>query len=395
MSDKNKQKDNSVNGIIDDINKKVTSKTPEERKSKIYDNMPLDKNWKPYENRPAKKHSSIRNNCKKAAKATKIKWWDMTWQYFIWKDDFETIPDNLVRLLAQKIEEWTPRRIAARVCGLAENLVEYRIEKWLHYTDKAMTEEWLVERKTYIKDVILKSEAKIEDIARQSVLIAMKKWNTKVAQEFLDKQKKEVEERFNDRAEYRQIAKDMWLSKKEYIWCLNVLNWVTQQQASINVWWCKSLNMYHYRMNPEVKEFIKIIKQSRRKELLDSVPFSKETAQASIQFALWTLIEELEKPDNTKQDIINIAKEIRNTGETMWKATYMFPKEEVIWTTNIAILAGENTTAVLNMLWQKHNTEALNITQFADDNQRNSKTTTADTSTDWWSTPTIENTMSE
>jgi hypothetical protein len=30
-----------------------------------------------------------------------------------------------------------------------------------------------------------------------------------------------------------------------------------------------------------------------------------------------TLIEEMEKPNNTKQDIINIAKEIRNTAETM------------------------------------------------------------------------------
>jgi hypothetical protein len=48
----------------------------------------------------------------------------------------------------------------------------------------------------------------------------------------------------------------------------------------------------------------------------------------------------MEKPNNTKQDIINIAKEIRNTAETMWKATSMFPKEDInTGTTNIAILA--------------------------------------------------------
>ena len=46
----------------------------------------------------------------------------------------------------------------------------------------------------------------------------------------------------------------------------------------------------------------------------------------------------------------------------------MYPKEEEkLGTTNIAILAGENTEAVLEMLGRKHNTNALNITQFAND----------------------------
>jgi hypothetical protein len=75
--------------------------------------------------------------------------------------------------------------------------------------------------------------------------------------------------------------------------------------------------MYHYRMNPAVKDFIKEIKRQRIQEMLDNVPFSKETAQFGIQYTMSTLIEEMEKPNNTKQDIINIAKEIRNTAETM------------------------------------------------------------------------------
>ena len=77
------------------------------------------------------------------------------------------------------------------------------------------------------------------------------------------------------------------------------------------------MNMYHYRMNPAVKEFIKEVKLQRRRELLDAVPFDKQTAQESIQYVLGTLIQEIEKPDNTKQDLINLTREIRNTAETM------------------------------------------------------------------------------
>lgn len=179
-----------------------------------------------------------------------------------------------------------------------------------------MTDDGVVEKKTYLKDLILISEAQQEENARMSIMIAMKKGNLKATQQFMDKQK-ELEEKFLDRAEYRQIAKDMGLSKKDYIRCLNVLNGVTQQQASLNVGRSKNMNMYHYRMNPAVKDFIKEIKRQRVQEMLDNVPFSKETAQFGIQYAMSTLIEEMEKPNNTKQDIINIAKEIRNTAETM------------------------------------------------------------------------------
>ncbi len=191
------------------------------------------------------------------------------------------------------------------------------MDKGLHYTDKAMTDEGIVEVKTYFKDEVLKAEAKMEETARQGIMIAMKKGNLKATQQFLESQKEEVEKKFNDRAEYRQLAQDMGLSKKEYIRCLNVLNGIPQQQASLNVGWSKNMNQYHYRMNPAVKEFIKEIKQQRRRELLDSVPFDKQTAQESIQYVLGTLIQEIEKPDNTKQDLINLTREIRNTAETM------------------------------------------------------------------------------
>lgn len=180
-----------------------------------------------------------------------------------------------------------------------------------------MTDAGVVEVKTYFKDEVLKSEAQMEETARQGLMIAMKKGNLKATQQFLESQKEEVEKKFNDRAEYRQLAQDMGLSKKEYIRCLNVLNGVTQQQASINVGRSKNMNQYHYRMNPAVKEFIKEVKMQRRRELLDSVPFDKQTAQESIQYVLGTLIQEIEKPDNTKQDLINLTREIRNTAETM------------------------------------------------------------------------------
>jgi hypothetical protein len=105
----------------------------------------------------------------------------------------------------------------------------------------------------------------------------------------------------------------------------------------------------------------------------------------------------MEKPNNTKQDIINIAKEIRNTAETMWKATSMFPKEDInTGTTNIAILAWENTDAVLNILGRKHDTKALNITQFS--NGQETKPSTSDTTspmTDWGTATIIEGTVSE
>ena len=94
-----------------------------------------------------------------------------------------------------------------------------------------------------------------------------------------------------------------------------------------------------------------------------------------MSYVMWTLLEEMEKDDNTKADVLKIANEIRNTAVEMWKATNMYPKEEEKqWTTNIAILAGENTEAVLEMLGRKHQTNALNITQFANDRWNNIET---------------------
>ena len=75
-------------------------------------------------------------------------------------------------------------------------------------------------------------------------------------------------------------------------------------------------------------------------------------------------MDEFQKNDNTKQDKINIAKEIRNTAESIGKATNLYPKDELPNVANIAILASENTEKVLEMIGNKHNTKALNITQF-------------------------------
>lgn len=390
-------KKQSLDEIIKDTRERTKAKSIEEKKKKEYVNQPRDENGNVYTNEPRKRHHSLKHNTKKAARAAGIKeGWDMTGREFLNRDKFEEIPDSTVRIMAQKIKDGIPRRIAARACGVVENLAEFWIDKGLGYVDRVMTDDGVVERKTYLKDLILISEAQQEENARMSIMIAMKKGNLKATQQFMDKQK-ELEEKFLDRAEYRQIAKDMGLSKKDYIRCLNVLNGVTQQQASLNVGRSKNMNMYHYRMNPAVKDFIKEIKRQRVQEMLDNVPFSKETAQFGIQYAMSTLIEEMEKPNNTKQDIINIAKEIRNTAETMWKATSMFPKEDApVSTTNIAILAWENTDAVLNILGRKHDTKALNITQFA--NGQNTQSSTSGTTspmTDGGATTEPEGTMSE
>lgn len=227
---------NNIQSIVSDINKKTSTKSIKEKKEKVYDNQPLGPDGKPYENKSDKRHSRLKNNVKNAGKASgKTRGWDMTGKYFIGKPDLEQIPDNLLRLLTQKVRDGIPRRIAARVCGLAENVVEYRMDKGLHYTDRAMSDQGVVEVKTYLKDEVLKAEAQMEETARQGIMIAMKKGNLKATQQFLESQKEEVEKKFNDRAEYRQLAQDMGLSKKEYIRSLNVLNGIPQQQASINV----------------------------------------------------------------------------------------------------------------------------------------------------------------
>lgn len=116
----------------------------------------------------------------------------------------------------------------------------------------------------------------------------------KTSMEYLDRIK-EREKRFHDRAEYRQLAKDYGMSEKEYVWCLNVLNGITQRKASEMAGRPKNLNMYHYRMNPKVKEFIAVVKAQRRNEIIESVPFNKETAQKAMSYVMGTLLEELEK----------------------------------------------------------------------------------------------------
>ena len=329
--------------------------------------LPRDKDWKLYENRVNKSKKKYKKQVRDAAKeSVRKQTWDSTPKLTKkWVNSpYDPIPEREIRMMVQQIREWLPRRIAAKAVGVGETRAEYFIERWLHYSDKVMEEWVLVEKPTYVKNEILKAEAEQEKIARLAVMQSMKKGNAKVAMEFLWKTQEEVQKYFNDTPEYRQIADDMGLSKQEYYRCLNVLNWVSEQKASENVGRAKSFNMYHFRMNPAVKDYIKVIKQKRRQELTDGIEFTKETAAAAMTYSLWILLDEFQKSDNTKQDKINIAKEIRNTAESMWKATNLFPKEEIKDTVNIAVLASENTDQVLEMLWNKHWTHALNITQF-------------------------------
>lgn len=337
---------------------------------------PKDMNWELYQNIDNKWKRGITKKIRKSTDAATVKrsWDNIQWIESTEKinmkrrdEEFKPIPEHEVRMLVQQIREWVSRRVAVRALWRWETRAEYYINNWLKYTDKVMDGDNIIERPTYVKDEIAKAEAEQEKMARLSLMQSMKKWNAKVALEFLNKQQEEINKYFNDREEYRQLAKDMGLSQKEYYRCLNVLNGMSEQKASENVWFHKSLNMYHYRMNPQVKEFIKVVKIHRRQELMDWIDFTKETAQAAMTYALWILMDEFQKNDNTKQDKINIAKEIRNTAESIWKATALYPKDDVQPITNIAVLASENTDKVLEMLWQKHETKALNITKFTND----------------------------
>lgn len=337
---------------------------------------PRDMNWELYQNIDNKWKRGITKKIRKSTDAATVKrsWDNIQWIESTEKinlkrrdEEFKPIPEHEVRMLVQQIREWVSRRVAVRALWRWETRAEYYINNWLKYTDKVMDWDNIIERPTYVKDEIAKAEAEQEKMARLSLMQSMKKWNAKVALEFLNKQQEEINKYFNDREEYRQLAKDMGLSQKEYYRCLNVLNGMSEQKASENVWFHKSLNMYHYRMNPQVKEFIKVVKIHRRQELMDWIDFTKETAQAAMTYALWILMDEFQKNDNTKQDKINIAKEIRNTAESIWKATALYPKDDVQPITNIAVLASENTDKVLEMLWQKHETKALNITKFTND----------------------------
>lgn len=337
---------------------------------------PRDMNWELYQNIDNKWKRTVTKKIRKSTDAATVKrsWDNIQWIESTEKinmkrrdEEFKPIPEHEVRMLVQQIREWVSRRVAVRALWRWETRAEYYINNWLKYTDKVMDGDNIIERPTYVKDEIAKAEVEQEKMARLSLMQSMKKWNAKVALEFLNKQQEEINKYFNDREEYRQLAKDMGLSQKEYYRCLNVLNGMSEQKASENVWFHKSLNMYHYRMNPQVKEFIKVVKIHRRQELMDWIDFTKETAQAAMTYALWILMDEFQKNDNTKQDKINIAKEIRNTAESIWKATALYPKDDVQPITNIAVLASENTDKVLEMLWQKHETKALNITKFTND----------------------------
>jgi len=329
---------------------------------------PRDKNGKLYENRKhPRAKSTLMNHVKNWAKESVRKQSRDSTDKLTTKwvnSPFDPIPENEVRMLVQQIREWVNRKVAVKALWLWETRAEYFIERGLKYTDKTTDAGMIIEKPTFVKNEILKAEAEQEKIARLALMQSMKKGNAKVALEFLNRQQEEVQQYFNDREEYRQIAQDMGLSKQEYYRCLNVLNGMSEAKASENVWRSKELRQYHYRMNPQVKEYLKVIKIQRRQELMDGIDFTKETAQAAMTYALGILMDEFQKNDNTKQDKINIAKEIRNTAESIGKATNLYPKDDLPNVANIAILASENTDKVLEMIGNKHNTKALNITQF-------------------------------
>lgn len=339
-------------------------KTVSESTKKEY---PTDKEGKKYKNSWGKK-TKLRDNVKKANRvALAIRSWWSTQEFSVNEPAYEPLEEDFWRDFCNLLRNGTPWHLAARVLGVEEDRVGYRIEHDAHYIDKEQVGEETLARKVVVKEEMLKEEAKMENSARDAINASISRGNVKVSMEYLDRIK-DREKRFHDRAEYRQLAKDYGMSQKEYVWCLNVLNGITQQKASEMAGRPKNLNMYHYRMNPKVKEFIAVVKAQRRNEVIESVPFNKETAQKAMSYVMWTLLEELEKGDNSKGDVLKITKEIRDTATEMWKATNMYPKEEEkIWTTNIAILAGENTEAVLQMLGRKHKTDALNLTEFAND----------------------------
>lgn len=72
-----------------------------------------------------------------------------------------------------------------------------------------MDDGMIIEKPTFVKNEILKAEAEQEKIARLALMQSMKKGNAKIALDFLNRQQEEVQQYFNDREEYRQIAQDM------------------------------------------------------------------------------------------------------------------------------------------------------------------------------------------
>lgn len=284
---------------------------------------------------------------------------------------YDPIPNDLVGLLLEQIKQDVPYKVALKVIWVDIMRGEFFIDRGLYYLEEMETETGeKLQKKTYIRDEIMKSEGRSEANARKSMMDSIKKWDAKMAVAFLQDQAKDACSYFSDTAEWRQIARDMELSVQEYYWCLNVLNGISQKQASKNVGLHEKLNKHHWRMNPAVNDFIRYARQKRREEIIGGMEFTKATAQQAIMYSMGILLQEIEKPNNSKQDYITLSREIRNTAEIMGKATNLFPKDEVWAITNIAVLAGENTEAALAILWAKHGTKALDITQFDDDKQR-------------------------
>lgn len=201
--------------------------------------LPRDKDGKLYENRKNNKlkvplRVKVRNGAKESVRKQSRDSTDKLTKKGV-NSPFEPIPENEVRMLVQQIREGVNRKVAVRSMGRGETRGEYFIERGLKYVDKTTDDGMIIEKPTYVKDEILKAEAEQEKIARLALMQSMRKGNAKVAMEFLNHQQNEVQEYFNDRAEYRQIAQDMGLSKQEYYRCLNVLNGMSEAKASENV----------------------------------------------------------------------------------------------------------------------------------------------------------------
>lgn len=201
--------------------------------------LPRDKDGKLYENRKNRNikvqlKKKVMNGAKESVRKQSRDSTDKLTKKGV-NTSFDPIPENEVRMLVQQIREGVNRKVAVRAMGRGETRGEYFIERGLKFIDKTTDGDQIIERPTYVKDEILKAEAEQEKMARLALMQSMKKGNAKVAMEFLNHQQAEVQEYFNDRAEYRQIAQDMGLSKQEYYRCLNVLNGISERKASENV----------------------------------------------------------------------------------------------------------------------------------------------------------------
>ena len=203
----------------------------EERIAKENPKYPVDKDGNPYKNSSWRKHS-MKSVVKKAGKARDAirTWWSTKW-IVLNGAEYEELGEDFWRSLVNLIRNGTPWYLWARVLGEAEDRVEYWIDHWASFIDEDNSGEETLARKVIVKDEILKSEAKLEVSAMDAINASISRGNTKVSLDYLERIK-EREKRFHDRAEYRQIAKDYGMTEKEYVWCLNVLNGISQAKAS-------------------------------------------------------------------------------------------------------------------------------------------------------------------